>query len=161
MRVFLPATLPALRRMIDNDGLQPPMFGCSVTPDLRAWLGTDDVEMLEYTALTDAAAESLQLLAAEPMAPRRRTVVVVEIPDAQVIPDPAAGLSAVRVTSGATMRDVVAVHVDDDEATAAVAAAADVLDAADLGDAAATALVSTVADRELLWYAAQEIGDLV
>lgn len=161
MRVFVPATLPALRRVVASGGLEPPLFGCSVTPDLRAWLATEDAELLEYAALTAAAGESLQLLAAEPAVVRRRAVIVVEIADQQVIPDPAAGLSAVRVATGARMCDVVAVHVDDAAFESVVAEAAHALDAADTGDEAAAQVVRRLDDQELLWYAVQEIPELL
>jgi hypothetical protein len=161
MRVFVPATLATVRRMLDSNGLSAPVFGCGVTDDLRRWVGSDDPEELEYAALAEAAGESLQLLAAEPAVARRRTVIVVEVRDDLVHADPAAGVAAVRVTTGPSMTDVVAAHVDDAAAEAAVAAAAGALDAYEAGDAAALAIVEALDRHELLWYATQELATLV
>ncbi len=58
-------------------------------------------------------------------------------------------------------RVVVAAHVDDRSAETAVHAAADAIDAADLGDAAAQDRVDDAEGFELGWYAAQEIVALV
>jgi hypothetical protein len=56
---------------------------------------------------------------------------------------------------------VAAVHVDASEAVDDVRRALDVLSAADAGDADAQFTVEAVEDHELLWYAPQEIPDLV
>lgn len=54
-----------------------------------------------------------------------------------------------------------AVHVDSDDAEEDVTAAADALDAADAGDDDAQFVVDGAEDHELLWYATQEIPNLV
>ncbi|MGC3002338.1 DUF6912 family protein, partial [Streptomyces sp. G35A] len=53
------------------------------------------------------------------------------------------------------------VHVDAPDAQADVAAAADALPAADAGDDDAQFVVDGADDHELLWYATQEIPNLV
>jgi hypothetical protein len=53
------------------------------------------------------------------------------------------------------------VHLDDAEAEEAVAAAAEAITAADLGDEAAQADVDDVEGFELSWYATQELGVLL
>ena len=53
------------------------------------------------------------------------------------------------------------VHADDAEAEGTVAAAANQIDAADLGDPAAEEAVDDAEGFELSWYATQEIADLL
>ena len=62
---------------------------------------------------------------------------------------------------GAPLSKIVAVHVDGDDAVAAIEEATSVADAADRGDADAAQVVAALEDHELLWYGAQEIVDLV
>ncbi|MYR55230.1 hypothetical protein GTY54_02875, partial [Streptomyces sp. SID625] len=54
-----------------------------------------------------------------------------------------------------------AVHVDADDAVADVTAAAGALGAADTGDDDAQFVVDGAEDHELLWYATQEIPNLI
>jgi hypothetical protein len=56
--------------------------------------------------------------------------------------------------------DIASVHVDEADAREPVTAAARSLAAADEGDAAALLAVDALEDHDLLWYAAQELGDL-
>ena len=55
-----------------------------MTPALREWYAEGDEEELEYVAFTRAAQDALQLLRADPTAPRRRVVVSVDLPAAAV-----------------------------------------------------------------------------
>ena len=64
MRVYLPATLPALAELHKTGLIAPaPLTAYAVTPALREWYIEGDSEELEYAALTDAARASLRLLA--------------------------------------------------------------------------------------------------
>ena len=124
---------------------------------------TDDIEELEYAALNRAALASLRLLAADAGAARRRVVVAVDVADGAAVADPdraldPSALGEVRVTG--TVR-LAAVHVDSGDAEADVAAAAQALSAADGGDHDAQFVVDGAEDHELLWYATQEIPNLV
>lgn len=162
MRVFVPTTMTGLRRLHERGGSgRSPTFGCAVTPYLRDRNPAADEEELAYVILGEAAHDSLRLLAADPAEERRRVVVAVEAPDAEVVPDPGAGRTAVRVCAAIPLERVVAVHVDGDDAVETVAAAAAALDAADLGDVGAAELVAAAADHELLWYGTQEIPHLL
>lgn len=162
MRVFVPMTMSGLRRLHERGGLgQPPTFGCAVTPYLRGQHAAADDEELAYLILGAAAHDSLRLLAADPAETRRRVVVAVEAPDAAVLPDPGAGRTAVRVGVEVPLTQVVAVHVDGEDAVEAVAAAAAATDAADLGDIDAAKIVAAAEDHELLWYGTQEIPHLL
>ena len=162
MRVYLPATLPLLARL-SKDGEIPLADGFAVTESLRAWYAEGDEEELEYAALTAAARDSLRQLAAEPDAPRRRVVIASDIPDARVA---VAAVGAaeepgvIKITGPVRLVDIASVHVDEADAREPVTAAARSLAAADEGDAAALLAVDALEDHDLLWYAAQELGDL-
>ncbi len=67
-----------------------------MTPALREWYLSDDIEELEYAALNRAALASLRLLAVHPDAPRRRVVVAVDVPDGTAQGDPDRGLDPGR-----------------------------------------------------------------
>ena len=162
MRVYLPATLPLLARL-SKDGEISLADGFAVTESLRAWYAEGDEEELEYAALTAAALASLRQLAAEPEAPRRRVVIASDIPDARVA---VAAVGAaeepgvIKITGPVRLVDIASVHVDEAGAREPVTAAARSLAAADEGDAAALLAVDALEDHDLLWYAAQELGDL-
>ncbi|MFC7218549.1 DUF6912 family protein [Streptomyces polyrhachis] len=162
MRVYVPLTLPALAGAHKAGELGPgPLTGYAVTPELREWYASDDIEELEYAALGRAAAASLRLLAGDPDAPRRRVVVAVELPDGAVVPhaggasgagadadaESADFVGAVRIERAVALRLAAALHVDADEARAEVAAA--------VGGA------GDVEGVELLWFGVQELPNLI
>ncbi|MEU1074941.1 hypothetical protein ABZ404_20140 [Streptomyces sp. NPDC005878] len=167
MRVYLPLTLPGLATAHAAGELGPgPLTAYAVTPGLREWYVSDDIEELEYAALSRAAAASLRLLAVDPGAPRRRVVVAVDVPDGAASADPDRGLDAsalgeVRIAGAVPLAKAAAVHVDADDAVTDVAAAADALGAADQGDDDAQFTVDGAEDHELLWFGVQEIPNLI
>ncbi|WP_329067686.1 DUF6912 family protein [Streptomyces sp. NBC_01429] len=167
MRVYVPLTLPGLAEAHRTGEVGPgPLIAYAVTPGLREWYVSDDIEELEYAALNRAAAASLRLLAADPGAGRRRVVVAADVPDREAVADPdlaldPAGLGEVRIASAITLAKAAAVHVDSDEADADVSAAAAALGAADHGDDDARFTVDGAEDHELLWYGIQEIQNLL
>ena len=161
MRVYLPSTLSAVAELLRAGTIEPaPVRGYAVTPALREWYSSGDIEELEYVALMHAARESLRLLAADPAAPRRRVVLAAEVTDKQIA---AAGTdfdepALVRVTAAIRVRDVAAGHVDDSTAASQIAAAVAALPAADAGDDDARFVVDGAEGFELQWYATQELG---
>jgi hypothetical protein len=167
MRVYLPSTLTGLAGILRDRKVEPaPLTGYAVTPALREWYASADLEELEYAAMSDAAKESLRLLSADPDASSRRVVIVVEVPDEAV--DYAAGgmadageRAAVRVTMPVPLDRVVSGHVDDAEAEPDVRAARIAIIAADAGDEDARFTVDGAAGHELLWYATQELPHLL
>ena len=167
MRVYVPLTLSGLAEAYKTGELGTgPFVAYAVTPALREWYLSDDIEELEYAALNRAALASLRLLAADPDAPRRRVVVAVDVPDGTAHGDPDRGLDPaalgeVRVTGTVALAKAAAVHVDLGDAEGDVSAAADALPAADRGDDDAQFVVDGAEDHELLWYATQEIPNLV
>lgn len=167
MRVYVPLTLPGLAEVYKAGELGPaPLAAYAVTPALREWYVSDDLEELEYAALGRAAQGSLRLLAADPGAPRRRVVVAVDVADGAVtaVPDQGpdrAGFGEVRLAAAVPLRKAAAVHVDSDDAEEDVAAAAAALDAADGGDDDARFTVDGADDHELMWFGVQEVPNLV
>ncbi|MGW4759228.1 DUF6912 family protein [Streptomyces chartreusis] len=167
MRVYVPLTLPGLAEAYKTGELGAgPLVAYAVTPALREWYLSDDIEELEYAALNRAALASLRLLAADAEAARRRVVVAVDVADGAAVADPDRGmdpsaLGEVRIARSVALARAAAVHVDADDAETDVAAAAGALEAADGGDDDAQFVVDGAEDHELLWFATQEIPNLV
>ncbi len=167
MRVYVPLTLSGLAEAHRAGELGTgPLVAYAVTPALREWYLSDDIEELEYAALNRAALASLRLLAADPAAARRRVVVAADVPDGAAAADPDRGLDPaalgeVRVAGPLPLAKAAAVHVDSADAETDVGAAAEALAAADGGDDDAQFVVDGAEDHELLWYATQEIPNLV
>ncbi|WP_346085438.1 DUF6912 family protein, partial [Streptomyces thermocarboxydus] len=114
----------------------------------------------------DAAAFWLPLTAAAPAAPRRGVVAAVDVPDGAASADPGRGpdpatLGEVRLAGPVRLAKAAAVHVDAEDAEEDVAGGARALDAADKGDDDAQFVVDGAEDHELLWFATQEIPQLV
>src|SRR5215469_10506022 len=132
----MPATLAAVAGMLRAGEIQAsPVRGYAVTPALREWYSSGDIEELEYVAMMHAARESLRLLAADPASPRRRVVLAAEVAGEQVITSASFDEPAlVQVDGPIRLRDVVSGHVDDAGAKDEIAAAVAALAAADAGD---------------------------
>ncbi|WP_405882050.1 hypothetical protein OG762_27575 [Streptomyces sp. NBC_01136] len=167
MRVYVPLTLSGLAEAYKTGELGTgPFVAYAVTPALREWYLSDDIEELEYAALNRAALASLRLLAGEPATVRRRVVVAVDVADRAAVADPDRGLDPaalgeVRVSGAVALAKAAAVHVDADDAEEDVTAAVEALGAADHGDDDAQFIVDGAEDHELLWFATQEISHLV
>ncbi|MCX4969721.1 hypothetical protein OHA98_34200 [Streptomyces sp. NBC_00654] len=167
MRVYVPLTLSGLAAAHRAGEVGPgPLTAYAVTPGLREWYVSDDIEELEYAALNRAAAASLRMIAGKPEEPRRRVVVAVDVPDGHAVADPdhsldGSSLGEVRIPSALALAKAAAVHVDADDAEKDVAAAAAALGAADLGDDDAQFTVDGAEDHELLWFGIQEIPHLI
>jgi hypothetical protein len=160
VRIYVPATVAGLRRLLETEQLQP-LSGTAfaLTPRLRESYASGDDEELEYVAMSEAARASLRLLATElaedPETPPRRVVVSADVDDVTLRPD--LDDAVVRVAGPVPMAKLAAVHMDLAEAVDAVRAAAAVVDAADLGDPDAEFTLGDVEDHELAWYGVQEL----
>lgn len=159
MRVYLPATLPLLAGW-RAEGRAPAGPGAAVTPGLREWYREGDDEELEYAAQRVAARLSLALLADAPEVPRRRVVLAVDVPDADVVPvdDPRGAVTVGAAPATSTWASAL---VDDEESDVVVSAAATSLGAASAGDSDAAFTVEEADALELGWYAVQELGHLL
>ncbi len=158
MRVYLPATVSSIAAALAQGSARElePGRGFAVTPGLREWYASGDTEELEYIALSLAAAASVRLISADPQVARRRVVVAADVdPSAVEITEDGtrASRGQIGVTRPVAFGRVAAVHVDDDTAVDAVRAAA--LDPSDEFAA------EEAADHELLWYATQEVDELL
>lgn len=159
MRVYLPVTLPGLADVLGKGEIGPaPLRAFAITPALREAYASGDDEELEYVAMQAAARQSLRLLDADPGAARRRVVLAADVPDARVgwqayDDEPA----AVLVDDVIPVTAIAAGHVDEPDAAADVAAAADAVTAADAGDDDASFAVDSAEAHELAWYATQEL----
>ena len=157
-RVYVPSSTGGLQNLLLSGGVGPvPVLAHAVTADLRSALPDAGEEEWEYAALTSAAQDSIGLIADEDRP--CRVVVVAEAET--VLPVPEGEPSLVEIVEVVPLRNVVALHLDSDDAAEDVAAAREVWSAAQEGDEAALATVDRCLDHELGWFATQEIGDLV
>jgi hypothetical protein len=162
VRVYLPATIPLVAALREGDEVSPAGPVHAVTPALREWYAEGDEEELEYVAFSRAAQEALRLLRADPAAPRRRVVISADVPETEVkAASQDLGTSEVRLGGSVPRRAIASFHIDDREAETDVAAAADAVEQAAAGDPDAQFTVDTAEDHELLWYAPEEIEDLL
>jgi hypothetical protein len=160
VRLYLPSTLTAARSVL-ADRAVPAGLAFAVTPAVREWYAQSDTEEMEYAALLAAARASLRLIDADSSAPRRRVVFAADVDDAGVRVRDDLDRGVVEVNAPVSLARVRAVHVDDADAAQAVAAAAEAIIAADLGSDDAAFVVDGAEGYELLWYATQEIADLL
>jgi hypothetical protein len=163
MRLYLPSTLPALAAAWQaREFGPPPLTAYGVTPALREWYTDGDEEELEYAAMAQAARASVGRLAADPGAPRLRVVVACEL---SVVPPAGAdvelGSALLELGTAVPWSSVAAVHVDAGDATAVVGAAAEAWAAAQDGDEDAVFALDSCEAEDLLWYATQEVPDLL
>lgn len=159
MRVYLPATTSILRELLDTGAIGPaPLTAFAITPGLREWYVAGDAEELAYAAMTEAALGSLRLIDSDGAAARRRVVVALDAVDSAVTVRDDLDRGVVQLAEPVPLAAIVSVHVDDAEAAAVIAAAAEAVIAADLGDIACQERVDDAEGFELSWYANQEIG---
>jgi hypothetical protein len=138
-----------------------PFTAFAVTPALREWYVDDDVDELEYAAMTEAARASLRLIDADDAAARRRAVLAADVPEASVTVRDDLDRGVVRLAGPVALADIASVHLDDSDAEPAVAAAVEAITAADLGDEASQEKVDDVEGFELSWFATQELDPLL
>jgi hypothetical protein len=150
-----------LQRLVADD-LVRPVNGTAfaVTPTLRESYAAGDEDELAEVALRDAALASLRLLDDDTSGlPPRRAVLVADVEDVKARPD--LDDSVVRLAGPIALNAVIAAYVDTAEAEAAVRAAVEAVDAADLGDEDAELVVGDAQDHDLAWYAPQELPFLL
>ncbi|MFC4586443.1 DUF6912 family protein [Sphaerisporangium corydalis] len=167
MRVYLPCTLPALAQVADTGEVGPaPLTGYAVTPALVEWYVSGGTEELEYVALTDAARASLRMLAADRAdgvkVAARRVVIAAEVPDEVVTSGTdLEERSRVRIPVAVPLTQIASFHVDDLASVPDIETALAAVFAADGGDDDARFDVDGAEAHELMWFATQEITDLL
>ena len=163
MRVYIPSTLRLLSVACNAGEIGPAaLTAYAVTPALREWYAEGDDEELEYAAMAQAARASVGLLAADPGVARRRVVIAAEV---SAVPpaDGSVELGDARLELHVVIpwRAVAAVHMDGTDAIPVVRKAADLWEAAQNGDDDAVFALDSCEGEDLLWYATQEIPDLL
>jgi hypothetical protein len=163
MRVYIPSTLRLLSVACNAGEIGPaPLTAYAVTPALREWFTDGDDEELEYAAMAQAARASVGLLAADPGTPRRRVVIAAEV---SAVPpaDGSVELGDARLELHVVIpwRLVASVHLDAADAIPVVGKAADLWEAAQNGDDDAVFALDSCEGEDLMWYATQEIPDLL
>ena len=162
MRVYVPTTTSGLRDLLANGVIgPPPLTAFAVTAGLREWYVDDDVEELEYAALSEAARGSLRLIDADETASPRRVVVAADVADTAVEARDDLDRGVVSIGVTIPMSAIASVHVDDADAEATVRLAAESVIASDLGDPGSQEKVDDAEGFDLSWYASQEIGPLL
>jgi hypothetical protein len=89
-------------------------------------------------------------------------VISADVPEAAIeVAGQDLGTSEVRLGAPIPREAIASFHVDEADAEADVAAAADAVEEAAAGDPDAQFTVDSAEDHELLWYAPEEIDDLL
>jgi hypothetical protein len=155
-RVYVPSTLTLLREAFVSGGVGPqPVLGHAVTEAVRTELPGSSEEEWEYVALVAAAQDAVGLLGEGDA--QRRVVIAVDAPSVRSTDHP----TRVELDEVVPVTSIAAVLVDDEAAADDVAMARKAWSDAVAGDAEAEAVLERCLDRELGWYAAQEVGDLL
>lgn len=162
-QVYIPVTLAMLRDLVSDNEIRPVNgTAFAVTPALREAYAAGDEDELSEVAMREAALASLRLLADrgdDDELPPRRAVLVAEVDEATARPD--LDDAVVRIAGAVPLPAVIAAHVDLAQAEPHVVKAAEVIDAADLGDEDAELVVGDAQDHDLAWYAPQELPFLL
>lgn len=156
MRVYLPETMADLEALVDHQLISTPYSVYAATPQARERHGE---WVTEHRAKYEAAFGSLRILFAYPSLPRRRVVIVAEVPDDEVEPTPRVDAPCtVHLTRELAVSDIVFAYVDDHDAEGDVAIAAEGIPGVDLGSM--DEINVAAADRhEMRRYAAHEFPD--
>lgn len=155
-----------LQRLVADGSLRPVNgTAFAVTPTLRESYSEGDDEELAEVARREAALASLRLLGHEDGdgLPPRRVVVETDLDDTAegLTLRPDLDDAVVRLSGEVAFGRVIAAYVDNQAAEAAVQAAVEVIDAADLGNEDAELTVGDAQDHDLAWYAPQELPFLL
>ena len=162
MRVYLPSTFAGLQVLRDAAQIgPPPLHGHAVTPALRESYAVGDTEELEHVAQLAASSDSLSLLYEDASVPRRRVVLAVEVPDESVERADGGDESSVTVTAAVPMSAVQAILVDDPAAADVMDRASQAWAAAQTGDDDALFELDEAAAHDLMWFAGQELDQLL
>jgi hypothetical protein len=164
MRVYIPATLDDLDAAVVSPAATlwhvPAGYAHAVTGALGAHLPGEDDEGLEWYAFLAAAHDSLAAVVAGQAQPLR-VVVTVDIPDAAIDVAPGGEPSQIRLTRDLPETPILAVHVDEPDAADDVRAVRTYARSTeDDAEAKLDEAVQRVTDRDLLWYAPSEVGDI-
>lgn len=160
MKVYLPATAELFSSWLTSQAISTAQ-AFAVTDRLRRLFADAGDEELEYHVLAEAGEASLLLAASSANAateseavPVRRLVMVAEVESVSEAPGEPAG--AIATPDAIDWRRVTSLHVDDDDALAAVAAAVAAIQAGSAADA-----LDEVSGYELMWFDVTEARDVL
>jgi hypothetical protein len=159
MRVYVPASVGVLRSLVSDGRYPGPLDGCAVTPALHSWFGHegDDDEPLEFAAQSRAADLSLALIA-EDAVPRR---LVLSVESSARVDPTVDELVGVAIDGGVMIGDVHALFIDDVVAVPSVRLALSALAAQAADDTTVPAEVESLDGHDLVWFAPEELPELV
>jgi hypothetical protein len=153
MHLYVPSTLAELRAFLAAGVVGPvPINAYAVTDGVREAFADGNDEELEYAAQHLAADASLRRLAGDPESPRRRVVIVLEVSEDALDDEDGLETGAVELITETPVRRLVSALVDDPAAESAVARVIAVPDGVNA--------LEDLDDHQLLWFAAQELGEL-
>jgi len=162
MRVYLPSTFAGLHELRAKSEIGPaPLHGHAVTPALRESYAVGDTEELEHVAQLAASSDSISLLREDLSVPRRRVVIAVEVPDDAVLRAEGGDESSVTVVAAVPIAAGHAILVDDPDAADVVERAAEAWPAAQTGDDDALFELDEASAHDLMWFARQELDQLL
>jgi hypothetical protein len=162
MRVYLPTTFAGLRGLRAAGEIGPaPLHGHAVTAALRESYATGDTEDLEYVAQLAASSDSISLLREDPAVPRRRVVLAADVPDESVRSAQGGDESSITLSLAVPLSAVQAILVDDPDVSTVIERAADSWLDAQTGDDDALFDLDEAYAQDLMWYARQELDELL
>ncbi|MEO6712386.1 MAG: hypothetical protein ABIM89_03025 [Mycobacteriales bacterium] len=162
MRVYFPSTFAGLRDLRAGGEIGPaPLHGHAVTPALRESYAVGDTDELEHVAQLAASSDSLSLLHEDRDVPRQRVVIAAEVPDESIKHADDGDESSVTVTAVVSLSAVDAFLVDDPDCADIIDAAADAWSAAQTGDDDALFMLDEAGAHDLMWFARQELDQLL
>ena len=161
-RVYLPTTFAGLQGLRESGEIGPaPLHGHAVTPALRESYAVGDTEELEHVAQLAASSDSISLLHEDPDVPRRRVVVAADVPDETIAAALDGDESSVTLSAAVPLASVQAILVDDPDVSDVIERAADSWTDAQTGDDDALFNLDEAYAQELMWFARQELDDLL
>ncbi|MGR6997889.1 DUF6912 family protein [Yinghuangia aomiensis] len=161
MRVYVPSTPVRLAAVHREGGIGPaPLSAFAVTPASVPGAAPRTPRSWSTPPPCWPAAPLFGLAAQEPRDPEaraRRVVLAADVPDGIVSEVPDLGAGAVLVDGTIPVKRIAAIHMDAEDAEADVRAALP----AEPGAEPDEALVEALEEHELLWFARQELADLL
>lgn len=162
MRVYLPSTFAGLHGLQADGQIGPaPLHGHAVTPALRESYAAGDTDELEHVAQLAASSDSISLLRDDRAVPRRRVVIAVEVPAESVRRAEGGDESSVTVLLAVPMSAVRSILVDAEGAADVIERAAQAWTAAQTGDDEALFELDEASAHDLMWFARQELDQLL
>lgn len=168
MRIYVPATFPLLGGWLSDGEIAPGdrdgdrgRTVYAVTPTLREWYHDADLDELEHAAQVAASIGSLDLLAKDPAAPRRRAVIAADLDDGALTPASDRERAAMWLAGSVPVTLWASALIDGADSEGVVTTAVAAVERARAGDDDAQFAIDEAEAHELGWYAVQELRALL